>query len=135
MRLFDVQETSTEQTSWEHRPDDDLESFIWVLVWAIIHAQKIAKTSRYTSLEQFNIFKSNLLRRLKRNILPSLAPFRKLLLEWLEYSGAISEQADKSNIKPSNYLIYYKPIYARYLSIGFEALSTLPHSWDDKVVP
>jgi hypothetical protein len=31
---------------------------------------------------------------------------------------------------PSHPLKFYKPIYAQYLSIGFEALDTLPDNWN-----
>jgi hypothetical protein len=124
------------------RPTDDLESFIWVLIWAILGTQWAQRAGRMTAEEQerytsfrstslpdLHVFKHIFAKDLRKNLLPTMTVFRELLTEWFEHTSSISHAMFDLETEPSDPLEFYKPIYAKYLSIGFGALDTLPDVW------
>ncbi|HEV7737316.1 MAG TPA: hypothetical protein VGO47_08120 [Chlamydiales bacterium] len=130
-------------TTLIQRPTDDLESFIWVLIWAILgtpwaqhgdkmkpQEQEIYKSFRSTSLTALGFFKTQFFNYLRGNQLPSIIVFRQLLTKWFQHASSVSDAMFELETEPSDPLEFYKPIYAKYLSIGFGALDTLPDNWN-----
>ena len=125
-----------------HRPTDDLESFIWVLIWAILDIPRVTsnltsneqiryKAFRSTSLVDLCVFKSNYYCSLLGRKLPGMAIFKTLLVQWLEHADSVHKRMIVLKVEPSDPLTFYKPIYEKYLSIAFNALGGLPENWND----
>ncbi|HEV7737519.1 MAG TPA: hypothetical protein VGO47_09140 [Chlamydiales bacterium] len=130
-------------TTLIQRATDDLESFIWVLIWAILgtpwaqgkdritsEEQARYKFFRSTSLAELHVFKSSFFDALMNDRFPTMAAFRDLLAGWFEHTSSTQRDMRILKTEPFVPLEFYTPIYAKYLSIGFGALNNLPDHWN-----
>ncbi|KIJ39344.1 hypothetical protein M422DRAFT_257961 [Sphaerobolus stellatus SS14] len=124
-----------------HTPIDDLESFVWVLLWAIFNI--LTKNGiQLTRVEQdwFDTLRSSSLRvlRTKGNFIRYLPvpknwssrflTFAPLLNEWLVLAAEARLVIGKLDSPPTD-VQFYKDYYAQYLEIGVRYLESLPESW------
>ncbi|KIJ41908.1 hypothetical protein M422DRAFT_171633 [Sphaerobolus stellatus SS14] len=127
-----------------HTPIDDLESFIWVLLWAIFDILP-KKRIQLTPVEQrYNdSLRSNSLGLLgvKGGLLDDLdiRPLKKwssgfrafapLLKEWLTLAKQARAEMIAFEDSPPTDVEFYKNYYAQYLEIGVKYLNDLPEDW------
>ncbi|KIJ39334.1 hypothetical protein M422DRAFT_257946 [Sphaerobolus stellatus SS14] len=125
-----------------HTPIDDLESFVWVLLWAIFDT--LTKNDiQLTRVEQdwFNCLRSNSFEVFRSkgvfiNDLPipqnwstRFLTFVPLLNEWLDLAAQARLVISKLDSSPSTDAQFYKDYYAQYLEIGVRYLDNLPENW------
>jgi hypothetical protein len=123
-----------------HTAVDDLESFVWVLLWAVL--EKLDEISTLSDIEQdfFDILHSsdiyylqnrgNFARRLLVNDpSPGFSVFTDLLFTWLEMAPKFFVEVTKKKRNHPLPKEYYQPIYKAYLKVGFEAVERMDERW------
>ncbi|KAF8577236.1 hypothetical protein K439DRAFT_565447 [Ramaria rubella] len=127
-----------------HTAIDDLESFIWVLLWTVLsilkskgvlkdaHEQHLLFTMCSHKLSELQNREGILVRLQKRrHFSKGFSPFSHLLIQWLEIaqrSAVKVAQFPASN--PQLFKKYCTDIYKEYIEAGLESLSWLPQSWE-----
>ena len=132
-----------------HTAVDDLESFIWVLLWAIFdllrlksHGQykfsssetnmnSILHSYSYETLSMRNDFGDRLHRNQRMGQLtPGFAVFGDLLIKWLRLAKRARDTMLDVMYTPGDVKPFYQAYYQEYLKIGVDQLESLPTSWD-----
>jgi hypothetical protein len=120
---------------------DDLESFVWVLLWASL--EKLDEISSLSAIERgfFDIIHSNNIDKLTGRAVfplhlfqnrgspsPGFAVFNNLIQKWLDMSLQFSKDIslEKGHPLPK---VYYQRLYENYLKVGFDAVQTMPEDW------
>ncbi|KAJ8518710.1 hypothetical protein ONZ45_g4263 [Pleurotus djamor] len=145
-RILTIWKTLGERT-FHHLPLDDLESFVWVLFYALLERKdRLNDTDRTWWIElrddtlaivagaKSSVFDAWTTPLLKPRMSPSFAPFYKLLRDWLRtaqhYKHRI-QRITQRHKKPT--YEQFEPIcdeaYQRYIEAGVKRVSALPVSW------
>lgn len=135
-----------------HTAVDDLESFVWVLLWAILdilrsksrkpevsanfsdneeYYYSTLHSYSYETLKDRNSIVDLLMEdKMDGNSSPGFAVFVDLLYEWLVLAKDAYFAVRRAGFDPQDPLAFYKVFYAKYLQIGVDHLVNLPESWD-----
>ncbi|HEV7737232.1 MAG TPA: hypothetical protein VGO47_07680 [Chlamydiales bacterium] len=140
MGLLDVLEESGD---YMHTAVDDIESFVWVLLWAVL--EKLDEISSLSAIERrlFTILHSSDIKDLQRRASfsvhlvanedlcsPGFSVFSDLLLTWLNLASQFRLELIK---KKKNHPLprqYYQGVYEKYLKVGFEAVERMDEDWN-----
>jgi hypothetical protein len=133
-----------------HTAIDDLESFLWVLLWAILHViRHHAKLSTdedkwITGLSNGDVQgllaeKANIKDRLNDLMFcdgtsKGLKPFGRLLQIWFDYALQASRELGLELNNPSNndkFQMFCHGWYEKYIKTGLGYMEDLPDTWSE----
>ncbi|GJJ12298.1 hypothetical protein Clacol_006539 [Clathrus columnatus] len=129
-----------------HTPIDDLESFVWVLVWAIFDILKSRRISLHPVEETFITFMSSrnlssilcrmdvaeFVQRPDTDASLGFRPFIPLLRDWFRIVSSADQKREVLNLSQSQeeHTSIYKDVYGEYLEAVFNRLEDLPQMWE-----
>lgn len=129
-----------------HTAVDDLESFVWVFVWAVFEILRARRITLHPLEETFMTFMSSrnlssilcrmdiadYVRRSDVDASSGLEPFIPLLRNWFRHMVCADEKREM--LVHSRPLVekmsICKEIYEGYLRAAFDSLEELPHVWE-----
>lgn len=126
---------------------DDLESFVWVLLYAgllIAESRGPLNTAETNWLSyqlsqnaKEQLAKTTIAREIARRATsPVLLVFAPLVKAWYRLSVEARDRVSDALNRPRHPSeAYCKKVYQQYLQIGFSHLQNLPETWDEIVVP
>ncbi|KAJ8495198.1 hypothetical protein ONZ45_g12960 [Pleurotus djamor] len=145
-RILTIWKTLGERT-FHHLPLDDLESFVWVLFYALLERKdRLNDTDRTSWIElrddtlavvagaKSSVFDAWTTASMKPQMSPSFVPFYKLLRDWLRTSQHYKYRIQRITQRPKKPTYeQFEPIcdeaYERYIRVGVKRVSALPVSW------
>ena len=135
-----------EKEAEPHTAIDDLESFVWVLLWAIL--QIISKKSEFSNRELAwitGLSSDSILNLVAHKdsikgllIKPSklsnaFIPFKDLFKSWFEYAdqSCIMDNGPHLLGKENEYQMYCRGWYEKYVNTGLSHLNEMPETWSE----
>lgn len=131
---------------FSHTAVDDLESFVWVLLWSVLNILRsrealdnnqeryYLQTMRSDDIEKL-VSRSTFLRKImrcdhKRTCSRGFEPFSKLLIQWLGIAQDANDK-DVDELEDSDRLFELcHGVYKDYINSGLDYLKNLPENWD-----
>jgi hypothetical protein len=125
---------------------DDLESFIWVLLWSVLSILESRDVLQqlyergYLASMRLDGFLGLRSRRGMRDLLDlqqtagtfskGLVPFAPIFTQWLRIARYAELKTLTLPSDTSALEMYAKGVYEEYIEAGLELMSSLPESWD-----